>query len=314
MAHIVEKKSKKIKTTGKFIKDFKLNYDLYLLLIPGLALLIIFKYVPMYGVSIAFQDFNIFKGISGSEWVGMDNFIRLFHSEEFYKIFRNTLVISIYKIVFSFPIPILIAIMLNEMKKIAVKRVVQTVIYLPHFLSWVIVGGIFTTILSTNGLINGIIMDLGGESIPFMMSNRWFRSILIISDIWKGCGWGAIVYIAAIAGIDQELYEAAEIDGAGKIRQILHITLPGLSSTIVLMLILKLGYIMVEGQEQVLMMYNPTVYETGDIITTYVYRIGMGKMDYSFSSAVGLLNSVISLVLVWGGNFLSGKLVGKSIW
>ena len=204
--------------------------------------------------------------------------------------------------------------MLNEMQNMFVKKTVQTVIYLPHFLSWVIVGGIFTTILSSTGLINEVIIKLGGESIPFMMSNKWFRGVLIISDAWKSCGWGAIIYIAAITGIDQELYEAAEIDGAGKIKQIIHITLPGLASTIVLMLILKLGHIMTEGQEQVLMMYNPTVYETGDIISTYVYRIGMGKMDYSFSSAVGLLNSVISLILVLGGNFISGKLVGKSIW
>ena len=314
MAHIVKREKKKIVLGGKFLTDFKRNYDLYLLLIPGLVLLIVFKYVPMYGVSIAFKDFNIFKGMAESPWVGMGNFVRLFQSEEFYRIFRNTLIISIYKIVFTFPIPVIIAIMLNEMKNMVVKKTVQTVIYLPHFLSWVIVGGIFTTILSSTGLINGVITKLGGDSIPFMMSNKWFRGVLIVSDAWKGCGWGAIIYIAAIAGIDQELYEAAEIDGAGKIKQIIHITLPGLASTIVLMLILKLGHIMTEGQEQVLMMYNPTVYETGDIISTYVYRIGMGKMDYSFSSAVGLLNSVISLILVLGGNFISGKLVGKSIW
>lgn len=314
MTRMTKREKKRTVLTGKFLMDFKRNYDLYLLLIPGLMLLIVFKYVPMYGVSIAFKDFNIFKGMSGSPWVGMANFFRLFQTEEFYRIFRNTLIISIYKIIFTFPIPIIIAIMLNEMQNMFVKKTVQTVIYLPHFLSWVIVGGIFTTILSSTGLINEVIIKLGGESIPFMMSNKWFRGVLIISDAWKSCGWGAIIYIAAITGIDQELYEAAEIDGAGKIKQIIHITLPGLASTIVLMLILKLGHIMTEGQEQVLMMYNPTVYETGDIISTYVYRIGMGKMDYSFSSAVGLLNSVISLILVLGGNFISGKLVGKSIW
>lgn len=314
MACVAQREKKRKTAGGRLLTNFKRNGDLYLMLVPGLILLIIFKYVPMYGVSIAFKDFNIFKGMYGSPWVGMDNFVRLFHTEEFYRIFRNTLIISLYKIVFTFPIPIIIAIMLNEIKNMFVKRSIQTVIYLPHFLSWVIVGGIFTTILSSTGLVNGIIMKFGGESIPFMMSNRWFRTVLIVSDAWKGCGWGAIIYIAAISGIDQELYEAAEMDGAGKIKQIIHITLPALSPTIVLMLILKLGYILGEGQEQVLMMYNPTVYETGDIISTYVYRMGMGKMDYSFSSAVGLLNSVISLILVLGGNFISGKLVGKSIW
>lgn len=297
------------------IRDIRKNYDLYLLLIPGLAMLILFRYVPMYGITIAFKDFNIFQGILKSPWAGLENFRRLFTTPDFFRIFRNTLLISCYKIVFNFPLPIIIAVCLNEMRCLKLKKTIQTVIYLPHFLSWVIVAGIFTSVLSTSsGIVNSIIRDFGGQPIPFLMSNRWFRSILVLTDGWKTMGWGSIIYIAAISGIDQELYEAAEIDGAGRLKKIWHITLPMLSSTIVLMLILRLGTIMVDGQEQVLMLYNPTVYETGDILTTYVYRMGIGKMDYSFSSAVGLLNSVISLFLVLSGNYISGKLTNRTIW
>lgn len=297
------------------IKDIRKNYDLYLLLIPGLAMLILFRYVPMYGITIAFKDFNIFEGIMKSPWVGVENFQRLFTTPEFFRIFRNTLLISCYKIIFNFPLPIIIAISLNEMRCLKLKKTIQTVIYLPHFLSWVIVAGIFSNVLSTSsGIVNSLIKDFGWQPIPFLMSNQWFRSVLVLTDGWKTMGWGAIIYIAAISGIDQELYEAAEMDGAGRLKKIWHITLPMLSSTIVLMLILRLGTIMVDGQEQVLMLYNPTVYETGDILTTYVYRMGIGKMDYSFSSAVGLLNSVISLFLVLSGNYMSGKLTNRSIW
>lgn len=297
------------------IKDIRKNYDLYLLLIPGLVMIVLFRYVPMYGITIAFKDFNIFEGIMKSQWVGFENFQKLFTTPEFFRIFRNTLLISCYKIIFNFPLPIIIAICLNEMRCLKLKKTIQTVIYLPHFLSWVIVAGIFSSVLSTSGgIVNSLIENFGGQPIPFLMSKQWFRSILVLTDGWKTMGWGSIIYIAAISGIDQELYEAAEMDGAGRLEKIWHITLPMLSSTIVLMLILRLGTIMVDGQEQVLMLYNPTVYETGDILTTYVYRMGIGKMDYSFSSAVGLLNSVISLFLVLSGNYISGKLTNRSIW
>ena len=297
------------------IKDIRKNYDLYLLLIPGLVMIVLFRYVPMYGITIAFKDFNIFEGIMKSQWVGFENFQKLFTTPEFFRIFRNTLLISCYKIIFNFPLPIIIAICLNEMRCLKLKKTIQTVIYLPHFLSWVIVAGIFSSVLSTSGgIVNSLIENFGGQPIPFLMSKQWFRSILVLTDGWKAMGWGSIIYIAAISGIDQELYEAAEMDGAGRLEKICHITLPMLSSTIVLMLILRLGTIMVDGQEQVLMLYNPTVYETGDILTTYVYRMGIGKMDYSFSSAVGLLNSVISLFLVLSGNYISGKLTNRSIW
>lgn len=300
---------------SKCLKCMKRYPDLYLMMIPGLAFLILFKYVPMYGLTIAFQDFNIFAGITGSEWVGWANFQKLLGSSEFYQVFTNTLLISIYKLVFQFPIPILFAILLNEMRSMFVKRTIQTVIYLPHFLSWVVVSGLFVSILSTpSGLLNQVIQALGGEPIAFMMEKSFFRSVVVTSNIWKDAGYGAIVYIAAISGIDQEIYEAARVDGAGRIRQIIHITIPGLASTIVLMFILRLGQLLNAGTEQILMMYNPVVYEVGDVIGTYVYRMGIGKMDYSFSTAVGLFESVVGFILLMSGNFLCRKLVNRSIW
>ncbi|MBE5040188.1 ABC transporter permease [Ructibacterium gallinarum] len=299
----------------KCLKCLKRYPDLYLMMIPGLAFLILFKYVPMYGLTIAFQDFNIFAGITGSPWVGWANFEKLIGSSEFYQVFTNTLLISVYKLIFQFPVPILFAVLLNEMKNMLAKRTIQTVIYLPHFLSWVVVSGLFTSILSTpSGLLNQIITALGGEPIAFMMEKSFFRSVVVTSTIWKDAGYGAIVYIAAITGIDQEIYEAARVDGAGRIRQIIHITIPGLSSTIVLMFILRLGQILNAGTEQILMMYNPVVYEVGDVIGTYVYRMGIGKMDYSFSTAVGLFESVVGFLLLMSGNFLCRKLVNRSIW
>ncbi len=291
------------------------NVDYYLLLIPGLIFLLIFKYTPMYGVVIAFQDFNIFEGISGSDWVGFEQFQKLIHSEEFAQVFTNTLLISVYKIVLLFPIPILIALILNEVRVMVFKRTIQTIIYLPHFLSWVIISGLFITILSpSGGLINNIIQSFGGEPISFFMSNSYFRSVVVFTAGWKEVGWNAIVFIAAISGIDQEQYEAASIDGAGRIRKMLYISLPGILPTIVLMFILRLGNVLEAGTEQILTMYNPVVYQTGDVIGTFVYRVGLGKMDYSFSTAVGLFNSVVGFILVISGNYISKKLLNRGIW
>ena len=291
------------------------NYDLYLMLIPGLVYLIIFKYLPMYGISIAFQDFNLFKGISGSEWVGFENFRKLMRYKDFYNILRNTLVISVLKIVITFPLPIVAALLLNEMRNMIFKRTLQTIIYIPHFLSWVVIAGIFTSILSpSSGLLNIVLAKFGIQPISFMMSPKWFRPVLVFTSAWKETGYSAVIYIAAIAGIDQAQYEAAEIDGAGRFRQMLHITLPGISSTIVLLLTLKLGSILNAGTEQILMMYNPTVYNVGDVIGTYVYRMGIGQQQYGTTTAVGLFNGVVGFILVVSGNFISRRLTGKSIW
>ncbi|MDF2937545.1 MAG: protein lplB [Paenibacillaceae bacterium] len=291
------------------------NLDYYILLIPGLIFLFLFKYTPMYGVVIAFQDFNIFEGIKGSEWVGLQQFQKLIHSEEFAQVFSNTLLISVYKIVLLFPIPIFIALILNEVRIMVFKRTIQTIIYLPHFLSWVIISGLFITILSpSGGLVNNIIQSFGGEPISFFMNNSYFRSVIVFTAGWKEVGWNAIVFIAAIAGIDQEQYEAASIDGAGRIRKMLYISLPGILPTIVLMFILRLGNVLEAGTEQILTMYNPVVYKTGDVIGTFVYRVGLGKMDYSFSTAVGLFNSVVGFILVISGNYVSKKLLNRGIW
>lgn len=300
---------------GEKRRIFRNNLDLYLLLVPGLLFLIIFKYIPMYGIIIAFQDYNIFDGISGSAWVGMENFIKLTHSEEFRQVFRNTLLISAYKIVILFPIPILIALLLNEARRMWFKRTVQTIIYLPHFLSWVIISGLFVNILATSGgIVNQVIISLGGEPISFLLSNDWFRSIIVFTAGWKETGWNAIIFIAAIAGIDQDQYESAAMDGASRLQQMWYITIPGIMTTIVLIFILRIGGLLDAGTEQILTMYNPVVYETTDVIGTYVYRIGLGKMDYSFSTAVGLFNSVIGFVLVISGNKLSKRYAGRSIW
>ncbi|WNQ14254.1 ABC transporter permease subunit [Paenibacillus aurantius] len=285
------------------------------MLVPGMIFLILFKYTPMYGILIAFQEFNIFDGISGSPWVGLEQFQKLMVSDEFGRVFRNTLLISFYKIVILFPIPILLALFLNEVAKMWFKRLVQTIVYLPHFLSWVIIAGLFVNILSpSGGLINEMIVALGGKPISFLIDNNYFRSVLVLTAGWKEVGWNAIIFIAAIAGIEQDQYEAAALDGAGRIKQMIHITLPGIAPTIVLMFLLRIGHLLEAGTEQVLTLYNPVVYETGDVIGTYVYRVGLGKLDYSFSTAVGLFNSVVGFLLIVSGNWLSKKLLNRSIW
>jgi putative aldouronate transport system permease protein len=295
--------------------DIKKDWDLYLLLIPGLIFLAIFKYTPMYGLIIAFKEFNIYDGIASSPWVGFDNFQRLFTSSAFYDVLKNTIIISVYKLVFLFPLPIIVAILLNEIKNMAFKRSVQTIIYLPHFLSWVIVSGIFINVLSVNGgIVNNIIQFFGGKPIRFFMDNNYFRSVLVGTAGWKETGWSTIIYLAAITGIDPQLYEAATIDGANKFKQVIYITIPGISPTIVLLFIMRLGSILEAGTEQILVMYNPTVYKVSDVIGTYVYRVGLGQSDYSFTTAVGLFESIVAFTLIISGNYLSGKLLKRSIW
>jgi putative aldouronate transport system permease protein len=310
------------KKNGKFTvkrdnrrRLFLNNLEMYILLVPGLLFLMLFKYTPMYGIVIAFQEFNIFDGISGSTWVGLEQFQKLMHSDEFIQIFWNTLLISFYKIVILFPIPILVALLLNEVQRMFFKRTVQTIIYLPHFLSWVIISGLFINILSpSGGLVNQLIQWFGANPISFLLDNNFFRSVIVFTAGWKEIGWNAIIFIAAIAGIEQEQYEAAAIDGAGRIKQMIFITLPGIFPIIVLMFILRIGNLLEAGTEQILTMYNPIVYKTGDVIGTYVYRMGLGKMDYSFSTAVGLFNSAIGFLLIMSGNMLSRKLLNRSIW
>jgi putative aldouronate transport system permease protein len=296
------------------------SISLYALLIPGVLLIFLFKYTPMYGLVIGFKKYNIFLGsnpfdaIAKSPWVGMQNWTNLWQQSQFRQVIVNTLVISAIKIIIGFPVPILLALMINEVRQTALKRSLQTIMYLPHFMSWVVVGALFMNILSTTGIVNRTIIALGGESQRFFMDNNWFRWILLFTSVWKGAGWNTIVYLAAITGIDEQLYEAARMDRANRLQQIWHITLPGIASTVVVMLILRLGSLMDAGFSQVIVMYNPTVYASGDIIDTYVYREGLGKMNWSTSTLVGMFNSVVNMVLVLGSNALSRKFTERSIW
>jgi putative aldouronate transport system permease protein len=306
-------------TTGRYIRqlkaDIRKDWDLYLLLVPGIIFVLLFKYTPMYGIIIAFKDFNIFDGMAAGPWVGMHNFEKLFSSSDFLNVFKNTLVISIMKIIFLFPLPILTALLMNELKGILFKRSIQTIVYLPHFLSWVIVSGLFIDLLSTNGgIINRIITGLGFHNIAFFMDNSVFRWVILTTAGWKETGWSTIVYLAAITTIDPSLYEAARIDGANKFKQMLYITIPGMIPIILLMFILRLGSMLDAGTDQILVMYNPTVYKVADVIGTYVYRNGLGQQDYSFSTAVGLFESVIAFMLIISGNFLSRSYLQRGIW
>ncbi|MGJ4851996.1 ABC transporter permease [Bacillota bacterium Meth-B3] len=303
-----------------FFVYFRRHPTLYLMLVPGLIFLIVYKFAPLYGILMAFKDYNIFAGanpidaISKSPWVGMQNFDKLFASSQFGKVLANTLIINGYKILFLFPIPIVCAMLLHEIRNKAYKRLLQTSIYVPYFFSWVIVFGIFYSLLGSYGIVNGAIAALGLERVRFFTDIGLFRGLLVFTEGWKEIGYNTVIYLAAITAIDPGLYEAARIDGAGKWRLIWHITLPGLTPTIVLMLILKVGYILDTGFEQVLVFYNPAVYDVADIIQTYVYRLGMGQMNFAQSTALGLFNSVIAFVLIVGANAVSKKLLNRSIW
>ncbi|TBL71406.1 ABC transporter permease [Paenibacillus thalictri] len=290
-------------------------WDLYLIMVPGIVYFIVFKYVPMTGAVIAFQDYSVFAGIMESDWVGLKHFKEIFLDTEFYTVLRNTLLISLYKLIWGFPGPIVLAILLNEVRRMFFKKTVQTLAYLPHFLSWVVLGGILYNVLApSNGIVNGILKLFGHEPVFFLADPNWFRTVLVASDIWKEIGWGAIIYLAALAGIDQQLYEAAVVDGANKWRQIWHITLPSLTSTIIILLVLRLGHVLDVGFEQIFVLYNPMVYSVSDVIETFVYRTGITQADFSFSTAVGLFKSIVGLILVVAANKLAKKLGQNGVW
>ncbi len=290
-------------------------WDLYLMLLPAMLFIIVYKYVPMYGVVIAFKDFNIMKGIMGSSWVGFEHFRQLFMFDEFPRVVRNTIIISFMKLVFGFPAPIVIALLLNELMLKRFKRVVQTFTYIPHFISWVVVGGIVIDLLSpSSGIINKVMQSFGFEPVFFMSDGQWFRWILVFSDNWKEAGWGAIIYLAAILGINDELYQAAKVDGASRLRQIWHVTLPCIRSTIVILLLLRIGHVFDAGFEQILVMYNAMVYEVADIIDTYVYRVGLGQMQFGLTTAAGLFKSVIGCGLLVLANWMARRMGEEGIF
>ena len=295
-------------------KDWKKNKTLYFMIIPVLIFYLAFMYKPMYGAIIAFMDYRPAKGILGSDWVGVEQFVRFFHSPYFYRLIRNTIVLSIYSLLFCFTAPILLALLLNEVKGKRFKSITQTVSYLPHFISMVVAVGMIKEFCMTDGLINDIIVFFGGERSALLQNPALYRTIYIISDIWQEVGWGSIIYLAALSGIDSERYEAAAIDGAGKFRQMIHVTIPGIMPTVTIMLILRIGSLMNMGYEKTILLYNSSTYETADIISSYIYRVGLLEQNWSYSTAIGLFNSVINCILLLAANRISKKVTETSLW
>ncbi len=307
-----------VKTTGRLprsdsimsrvVRELSVNKYLYLLAIPVLAFYIIFHYVPMYGVLIAFKQYDVSLGIMGSPWVGFKYFKEFFQSIYFGRVMRNTLIISIYTLIVSFPAPIIFALLLNEVRGTRFKKLVQTTTYLPHFMSMVVVCGMIIDFFGVDGVVTKALMLLGGENVNYVGSNDTFRDVYVWTDVWQSFGWGSIVYLAALTGVDQGLYEAAVIDGANRWKQTIHVTLPGIAPTIIVMLILKVGGLLGVGYEKVILLYGPTTRETGEVISSYAYQRGIGEaMQLSYSTAVGLFQSVINLVLLTLTNYVSKK-------
>ncbi len=290
------------------------NYQLYLFLLPALIYFIVFHYVPMYGVLIAFKDFVATKGIMGSPWVGFKHFERFFDSYQFWTLIKNTLGLSITQLIVGFPLPIFLALMLNQIRSERYKRFVQTVVYAPHFISVVVLAGMIYVFFSNNGLINNIILIFGGDPISFMAKPEWFKPLYIASGVWQETGWAAIIYLAALAGVSPELHEAAVMDGANKWQRIFHVDIPAIMPTAVILLILSVGNIMNIGFEKAYLLQTPMNQPAAEIIPTYVYKMGLQQAQYSFAAAVGLFNSVINLILLIAVNKFAKKLSGTGLW
>jgi putative aldouronate transport system permease protein len=285
------------------------------MLLPGVIYFAVFKYLPMWGVLIAFQDYQPFLGFLNSPWVGLKHFERFFAEPAFWMLFRNTLLMALYNLLFFFPLPILIALLLNELRSKLFKNIVQSFLYVPHFISWVVVVGIAYIFFTTEGgLINEMIVSLGGSKISFLMSQEWFRPLIVSEMIWKETGWGTIIFLAALAGVDMQLYEAARIDGAGRFRQIWHVTLPAIRTTIVILLILRLGHFLDTGFEQIYLMMNAMNREVAEVFDTYVYNAGILQGQFSYTTAVGLFKSVVGLILVVSANHLARKAGEEGIY
>lgn len=297
-----------------FKKRFSDNGLLWLIALPGILHMLLFKYIPMSGNVMAFQNYSLFLGIKGSPWIGFENFAYMFQYKEFYQILRNTLVYAFYGIVLGFPAPLILALLTNEMRRMWMKRPVQTVLYLPHFLSWVIVGGMFINLLSLDGVLNKTLMLLGLDPVYFLTDPRYFVQIVVAVGIWKEVGWGTIIYLAALSGINPQLYEAAVVDGAGRWRCMWNITLPSLVPTIVVLFLLRVGQFLDSNVEQVLIFLNPLVRDVGEVIDTYVYNVGLMGGQFSYSTGIGLFKSLLGLALIIGLNGLSKKTTGESIY
>ncbi|MDR2786700.1 MAG: ABC transporter permease subunit [Treponema sp.] len=297
-----------------FKTDFRKNKYLYLMLLPVVVYFGLFHYQPMLGLQIAFKDYSFRKGIWASPWVGFSHFIDFFKSYYFVRLLRNTLFISLSDLIWGFPAPIILALLINELRWNFFKRAVQSITYLPHFISLVVVAGMIKDFFGLNGLANTFVSTLGLEKINFFLEGEYFVPIYIGSNIWQHIGWGTIIYLAALSSIDPQLYEAARIDGAGKIRQIIHITIPGILSTIVILLILRTGRALNVGSEKILLLYNPAIYENADVISTFVYRKGLEEANYSYATAVGFFNSVVNFIIISLTNAFSRKVSETSLW
>lgn len=290
-------------------RDFRMNKGLYALILPVVLYLIIFNYLPMGGLVLSFERFTPKNGVFFSEWVGLKHFVTFFSSVFFKRVLKNTLILSLYSLVWGFPLPIIFALLLNELDNEYFKKVVQVITYMPNFISTVVIAGIIIDFVATDGIITDMLVSIGFLNSPknLLSEPSYFRTIMIVSDLWQQTGFGSILYVATLTSIDQELYEAATIDGAGRWKQTLHVTIPGILPTITIMLIMRIGGLMNANQEKILLLYNPLIYETADVIGTFVYRKGLQEMDYGYSSAVGLFNSVINVILLVIANGVSRK-------
>ncbi len=308
-------KQKWEKSWVQFKKNVRRDKALIIIVLPVFLHYLIFFYYPMYGNIIAFKNFKYTTGIWGSEWVGFEHFLRFFRSPYFTRVLRNTILISVYSILWGFPIPIVFALLTNDLRQGLYKRVVQAVSYIPYFISTVVICGMLVNFLSpSTGIINSIIKAFGGKPVNFLMEPKWFRTIFIASGIWQGFGWSAIIYLAALTGVSPELYEASKIDGASRLQRVLHISIPSIMPTIVVTFILQLGSLMSVGYEKLILLYNPVTLDVADVISSYTYRTGLVEGNYSFASAVGLFNSLINLILVFIANSISKKVSDNSLW
>ncbi|SFK99314.1 carbohydrate ABC transporter membrane protein 1, CUT1 family [Paenibacillus sp. 1_12] len=299
---------RKARNQTSLLTRMKRDKWLYLLLMPGLLYFLVFKYLPMWGVLIAFKNYQPFLGFFKSQWVGMDNFVVFLQNPDFFRLLKNTSLLAVYDLVFFFPAPILLALLLNEVRISIYKRLVQTLIYIPHFISMVIVVSITYLMLSPeSGLVSALIKQLTGLKIDFLASEEWFRPLIITQTIWKECGWGTIIFLAALAGVDLDQYEAATVDGAGRLRQLWHITLPAIRSTVIVLLILRMGHFMDRGFEQILLMSNALNRSVADVFDTYVYFMGITQGAFSYSTAVGLFKSVVGVILIVSSNLLAKR-------
>lgn len=303
------------RSMAKNVRYIKRHYQLYLLLLPSLLFFIIFCYLPMYGVQIAFKDFKAVLGIAGSEWVGLKHFVRFIKAPSFLTLIKNSLGISFYTLIVGFPAPVILALIINELKGKKFKKVVQTVTYAPHFISTIAMVSMLNLMLDPSyGMINKVIEFLGGTAIAFMSEAKWFKTVYVFSGIWQSAGWNSIIYLSALAGIDEGLHEAAMIDGASRIQRIWHINIPGILPTVIIMFIMQIGNFMSIGFEKIYLMQNPLNLEASEVITTYVYKVGLQQVQYSFSSAVGLFNSVINLILLVTVNAVVKRISETSLW